>query len=217
MDESSELKELAKLAADLVAAGEDVDAAVKVAQEIDARVGALPESARKKLLEQPAVKNLLAQALEPYEKAKGNAEEPPGSYIYRVVNGNRVPAGKKPWTLQWLNTRYPTKTWRNVDRQITLGFMGIMVTLRPRQEVTLPEPFHGVWERWLIDQDLANEHAEYMFKKRDRVSDPSILSPSSNLVRETATGHNGEANTYVPGGGVPAFGPASAAGSASGQ
>ncbi len=197
------LTALGDLAKQLEAAGEDAEKSVAIAKQIDAALGTLSKDQMKELLGMPAVARLFEIAGEKQAEGKHDDEAPPGTYNYRNIGGNMVPVSKKPWDWRWLNTRYPMKLIMNDERKRTICFQGLCVTLLPRERKILPEPFYGVWERKIIDEGLAEQHAEYLFKRRAQPpDDPSILTPASFTSRETAN-HDGSGNLYNPGGGIP--------------
>ena len=193
------IRSLTPFAAALDKAAKDSDEERAAASAIFDALDKFDDETQKRIMRHPALRGLFQTLTTVDEPANG--DDPPGTIYYRSVMGEKHPWTKKPWTWQEAWRRFPTKTWTNVDRKVDLGWQGLLVSLGPMQEVTLPEPFHGVWQRWLIDLKDAREHAEFLFKKRESVRDDSILTAAGMQARALAN-HAGALNLFNPGGGV---------------
>lgn len=196
-DESAALSDLAQLAAALGQAASDSEEESKVADEIFSRINRLSVDAQKRLFTRPEVRRIFDAAGE-RDAPAARHDDPPGTIYYRMIGGEKTPWSKKPWT--WADLRgTPTATWVP-ERRMTLGFCGLLVTVFPRRPVTLPAIFHGIYLGSLRDEELAEEHAAWLFKKRDTLSDPSIITAAGLEARERAN-HDGKGNVFSPGGG----------------
>jgi hypothetical protein len=207
-DEARVLSGLGELARELEAAAAQSEAEGAVADKVFALIGTLDEDARKRLFQREAVRALFEVAAD--KDAPAGPDDPPGTVYYRTMpGGDKSPWSKKPWT--WRDLTSPTpprqpmplKTWVP-ERRVNLFWNGLAVSLVPRRPVTLPEVFYGVYQDMLRNEELAEEHAAWLMKKRDTLSDPSMVTPDGAQSRAIAN-HNGAVNIHVPGGGFPAL------------
>jgi|SRR5262247_1000809 len=196
-DESGALSDLAQLAADLGRAASESEEERRIADEVFNRINRLSKDAQKRLFTRPAIRNLLEVASD--RDAPASPDDPPGTVLYRTIQGERIAWAKKPWS--WPEAwKMPTKTW-TPEARMDLGWQGLLVTVFRRREVTLPEVFYGVYQDKLKFEEQAEEHAAWLMKKRDTVSDPTILTLQGARSRSIAN-HDGKLNLHVPGGGA---------------
>lgn len=195
-DESAALTDLAQLAAELGQAAAESEEEGRVADEIFARLNRLTVDAQKRLFTRPAMKKLFDVAGD--KDTPVGPDDPPGTIYYRMIGGEKTPWSKKPWA--WAHLKdWPTETWIP-ERRMTLGWNGLLVTVFPRRPVTLPCVFYGVYADALRNEELAEQHAAWLFKKRDAVDDPTIITSAGVEARERAN-HDGSHNVFSPGGG----------------
>jgi hypothetical protein len=157
----------------------------------------LSPDASKRLFSRPEVRAFFEVASD-NEPAPASRDDPPGTIYTKLTGGERIPFTKKPWT--WRDAwKMPTKTWEPSITE-TLGFQGLLVTVWAQQEVTLPEVFYGIYHDSLKQRRIAQEHAAWLFKKRDTLSDPSITTEGGRRARGIAN-HDGKVNIFAPGAG----------------
>lgn len=211
-DDAKALTDLQRIALELGRAAADSQEEQRAADHIFRLLEGLTAGARSRLFQNNAVKRLFEMAVDKEANAPGAPNDPPGTIYYRTVNGERIPWRKKPWTWSDLRT-WPTKEWIP-DKQRNLGWNGLMVTVRPRRPVRLPECFHGVYESAVANEEAAEQHAAYLFgSSNDAPQDRSILTDGSGRVRATSMmgRHKGvDQNVHVPGGGFVAQEPGNA-------
>lgn len=198
-DESAALTDLAALAAELGQAATESAEEARVADEIFARLGRLTIDAQKRLFTRPAMKKLFDVAGD--TDVPAGHDDPPGTIYYRMIGGERTPWSKKPWT--WAHLKdWPTETWIP-ERRMTLGWNGLLVTVFPRRPITLPCVFYGVYADALRNEEIAEQHAAWLFKKDGGrpLVDPSVITSAGVEARERAN-HDGAHNVFSPGGGA---------------
>lgn len=185
-DEASD--ELARLGAALAQVAGNKAAQRRVVGELEALITRLPVNEYANLLDNEVVQQFVERMTE--RKVQENKGDPPGT----IYNRGTLAQVKKPWS--WADLKdAPKKTW-TPNRSTSLTWNGLTVYVHADEEVTLPEVFHGVWEDHVRATKLGREHAEWLMRKRDRLSDPGIISPEGARARAT-----GEGGHYLPGGG----------------
>lgn len=217
-DDAKALTDLQKIALALGNAASDTEEEQRQADRIWELLNGLTKGAQQRLFANQAVQKLFQVATE--KESVGRADDPPGTVYFRVLNGEKIAWSKKPWTWADLyrptppRQPMPTKTWIP-ERRMNIGWNGLMVTLRPRREVTLPEVFHGVYQEGLRQEELAEQHAAFMFAESDKPpEDPGMVTSGTAMARSVSMRgkHKGiSQNVYVPGGGFVATEPGNAA------
>lgn len=196
-DDASALSDLAELAAELGKAAQDSEEEGRIADDIFKRINVLTIDAQKRLFTRPAMKKLFDVAGD--KDLPAGHDDPPGTIYYRTIGGEKTPWSKKPWT--WAHLKdWPTETWVP-ERRVTLVWNGLPVTVFPRRPVTLPCVFYGVYADALRNEEIAEQHAAWLFKKRHTLIDPSVVTSAGVEARERAN-HNGDHNVFSPGGGA---------------
>jgi hypothetical protein len=134
----------------------------------------------------------------------GNADDPPGTIYYRAIsaNGEKAPWSKKPWT--WADMAKFERKVIVTQKRETLVWQGLPVTVHPRRENWVPEPFYGIWMDSQIQTETAEQHSAYMFGKGPPPRDTTVIASGTANVRATTRGHSGDKNIHVPGGGFTA-------------
>lgn len=158
-------------------------------------LGKLDEDDRKGLMKDAEFRKMIESlAEEEHAAPKGRR---PGE-----VYGEGFAKQAVPWTMADLAEFHPDgspKTpWVEFISPVTetVWWNGLPMTFFARRRHRVPEVFYGVLMDTLQQQELNQEHAEYLMRQRDDVSDPSIISMQSRRVRASADkGH------YLPGGG----------------
>jgi hypothetical protein len=216
-DDAGALTELGRIAAALGNAASDSIEEQRQADRIWNLLNGLTKGAQKRLFENPSVQKLFQIATE--KESTGRADDPPGTIYYRTLNGEKIAWSKKPWTWADLyrppppRQPMPTKSWVP-ERRMNVGWNGLMVTLRPRREVTLPEVFYGEYQNGLRQEELAEQHAAYIFGESDKQpEDPGMVTSGTAMARSVSMRgkHKGiSQNVYVPGGGFVATEPGNA-------
>lgn len=216
-DDAKALTELQKIALALGSAASDSEEEQRQADRIWSLLNGLTKGAQERLFANPNVRKLFDVATE--KESLGRADDPPGTIYYRVLNGERIPWTKKPWTWADLyrppppRQPMPLKTW-HVHQRMNIGWNGLMVTLPGRSEVTLPEVFHGVYLDHFKRIQEAEQHAAFMFGESNTPpSDPGMITSGTANARATSMRgvHKGVSqNVYVPGGGFVATEPGNA-------
>ena len=199
-DEAPALADLAALAAELGQAAAASEEESRVAQEIFDRIGRLSTDAQRRLFQRPAVRTLFDRAAESEEAS--SPDDPPGTIYYRLVGGEKTPWSKKPWTWNYLWGHFPTHTWEPA-RRLDLGFQGLLVTVFPGVEVTLPAVFHAIYRDHLTNTALAEEHRDYLFMRRHTLRDPGMVTAGGAMSRaiNNHPQEPGRGNVCAPGAG----------------
>lgn len=195
-DDAAALGALAEIAAGLARAASGSEEEKRIADQVFGLLGSLSKDAQKRVMSRPEAQALFEAAAD--KDPPASPSDPPGTVYYRTFNGERIPWAKKPWTWKDLETM-PKKTLRPERRQ-NLIWNGLAMSVFPRKEYLVPEVFYGVYYDALRSEELAEEHAAWLMKKRDTLSDPSIVTRDGAAARAIAN-HDGRANVYVPGGG----------------
>lgn len=206
-DDAAALSDFAQMAAELGKAAEDSAEEGRIADDIFKRLNTLTLPAQKRLFTRPAMKKLFDVAGD--KDTPAGHDDPPGTIYYRMIGGEKTPWSKKPWAWAHLKN-WPTETWIP-ERRMTLGWNGLLVTVYPRRPVTLPCVFHGVYADSLRNEEIAEQHAAWLFKKDGgkALLDPSVLTSAGVESRERAN-HDGTHNVFSPGGGAQGIDHASA-------
>lgn len=216
-DDVGALTELQKIALALGNAASDSEEEQRQADRIWGLLNSLTKGAQSRLFSNPNVQKLFNLATE--KENPGKADDPPGTIYYRTLNGERIAWTKKPWTWADLyrppppRVPMPLKTWIPAGR-MNIGWNGLMVSLFPRRNVTLPEVFYGVYEDHLRQTELAEQHAAYMFAESNTPpGDPGMMTTGTANARSVSMRgvHKGiSQNVFVPGGGFVATEPGNA-------
>jgi len=198
-DDAAALSDLAELAAELGKAAQDSEEEGRIADDIFKRINVLTLDAQKRLFTRPAMKKLFDVAGD--KDTPAGHDDPPGTIYYRMIGGERTPWSKKPWT--WADLKnWPHET-HTAERRMTLGWNGLLVTVFPRRPTTLPAVFWNVYYDGLRNEEIAEQHAAWLFKKDGGrpMLDPSVVTSAGVEARERAN-HDGTHNTFMPGGGL---------------
>jgi hypothetical protein len=206
--EQGALARLATLGAALSAAAGDEAKTRAATDGIVDEILALDKDTAQALLKRPEIRELFELAADEASPApEPDGAKPPGTVLYKKdAAGNLTPFGKVPWTMKWLtdppapHKPMATKTFIPV-KNTPIIWNGIQVNVRAMEEVTLPEVFWGVYRDSLTQDELAREHAAWLFKRGPAPRDRSIITESGALARGT-----GEMGWYRPGGGTVALG-----------
>lgn len=205
--ESAVLSRFASLADRLGRAAQGSAEETRVADRIFKLIEKLDPEAQKRLFARPEVKELFSVAAE--AETPMSADTPPGTIIYRTIQGEKIAWSKKPWTWKDLydppppRTPMPTKTWMNGDRKFDLFWNGLAVSLLPNEEYTLPEVFYGLWQDHVRNTKIAQEHAAWLMGKRHTLSDVSVVTEGGARSRALNNHEEpGKGNLYRPGGGM---------------
>src|SRR5262245_5016237 len=199
-DEAPALSDLARLAQELGQAATESEEETRVADEIFARINRLSPTARRRLFQRRAVQELFDRAGE--TEAAASADDPPGTIYYRLIGGEKTPWSKKPWTWSYLWEHFPTHTWEPAKR-LDLGFQGLLTSVFPGQEVTLPAVFHAVYRDHLTNTALGDEHRDYLFMRRHTLRDPGMVTAGGAMSRaiNNHPSEPGRGNVCAPGAG----------------
>jgi len=199
-DEAPALSDLARLAAELGQAASESAEEGRVADEIFARIDRLSPAARRRLFQRPAVRALFDRAGD--TEAAGSPDDPPGTIYYRTIAGEKTPWSKKPWSWSYLWEHFETRTWEPA-RRLDLGFQGLLVSVFPGQEVTLPAVFHAIYRDHLLQTQLGEEHRDFLFGRRHTLRDPGMVSAGGMQSRaiNNHPSEPGRGNVCAPGAG----------------
>ena len=196
-DDAAVLRKMGGFAAAFEAAAGDEEKVNDAARAFFELTEGLTPAASKRLFSRPEVRAFF-EVVSENEVAPASRDDPPGTIYSRVVGGERIAFTKKPWT--WADAwKIPTKTWEPSITE-TLGFQGLLVTVFAQEQVTLPEVFYGIYHDCLKQRRIAQEHAAWIFKKRDTLSDPSVTTEGSRKSRGIAN-HDGKVNIFALGAG----------------
>lgn len=193
----SALSELASLGSALAeTAGKEMENA-KVRDEILNKFATLDTDTAKALLKDSRVERILEIVSD--ERAQSTADAP-GTIHDGWIGNTRVNGfTKREWTEADLRkerdaagklvTFIPHET-------LPVFWNGLMRQFIADEEVTVEKAFYDVYQEHRRAGKLAKEHQEYLFRKRDHMSDWSFVTPEGARARGT-----GETGWFVPGGG----------------
>lgn len=138
----------------------------------------------------------------------------PGSIVWvrSPQTGLMVAASKVPWHETHLAGM--DKITFTLDHAETVIWQGLRRDYQPDVEYTDYRCFYDLIREGRKNMRLGAEHAEYLMKKRNTLSDPTIATVGTGVVRGTA-----DQGTYVPAGGLftPDFAAAIAEGEEEGE
>lgn len=186
--------------------------------ELFDQVKALSKEDRAALFARPEFQSLVEHSTQ--ERAKGDAKkaDPPGT----VYDRGRPNERKKVWTLSDLrNPRSVEPTWmpgdpcpegtypwvfnHPVHKTTSVVWQGIPMTLFRGTRYTGPACFVDTITEGERLEDVAEQHAAYMFKARqDPPAEPGIVNQHTRNVRAQSSTIPGLPSPYRPGAGVSA-------------
>lgn len=189
------LSELAELGASLAEVAEDEAKKTATLNKILDSIGGLSKDDARDLFKNEKVQRLIELASDELAEVSTDG---PGSI-------GKGPMGqKKQWTEADLSRLIESGQMEMVKnyRPITtpkgpVVWNGLSRHFRARQPITCPGCFIYVYEQHLTAEDLAEQHASWLFRKQNGLSDPSMMT--ENGLRARGTGDQGH---YVPGGGL---------------
>jgi len=200
------LAELAELGAALGAAVDDTEKKSHTLKQILDTIGELDPDDAKALFKNEKVQRLIEIATA--ERAEAS-DDPPGT-VYDGIVGGVVVRGlmKKPWNeadLTRLIEKGEMQLVRNYRPPVTKHVIwnGLGRWFVARRPITCPECFVYVYEQSLDAAELAEQHADYLFKRgaykdsTGRLADPGMITAGGAKARAT-----GEGGYYQPGGGM---------------
>lgn len=207
--ESGELSEIASLAAQLQEAAEDTERQQGILGAILEQIGKLDPESAKALFRNEAVQALLERASDEHA---ASADDPPGTVYAGTIGGVAIKGFvKKEWTEADLRADYE----RAVAAGVPPGERGagepvsfMPFTTKPifwnglrRQFVAMKQMrveqcFIDVYMQSLGAEQLAAQHAAWLFRAGPPPDDRSMITPEGATAR--ATGSEGH---YLPGGG----------------
>jgi len=191
------LAELADLGKSLGEIVDDQEKKKEILNGILATIGSLDKDDAKALFKNEKVQRLIELAS---SEMVDSSTLPPGSYM-------PGPMGMKvAWTESHLNKLIAdgkmelVRNYRPVSTPHgPIVWNGLVRYFRARQPITVPQCFVDVYEAHLDAEMLAEQHAEWLFRKGDYLRDRSVLTEGG--VRVRGTGGVGQGH-YVPGGGL---------------
>lgn len=121
------------------------------------------------VLAHPAVEKLTSEVLKAKEQ---DGDVLPGSSLGQAI-------GKKPWT--WRDLAEDKMEWVTYTprRTVPVTYNGLTTYFQEDVTVRVPKCFVDIEEESRRNSRLAREHQEYMFRKRDSLSDPGLLAGGS--------------------------------------
>ncbi len=138
----------------------------------------LDPQAYSELLEHPAVAKLTEQVV---QAKVANNDVPPGADLGPAI-------GKKPWTARDLAPdRMDQATW-TPRMSCPITYNGITLYVQEDVEITTPKCFKDIHDESRLRMRHAKEHIDYIMRKRDSVSDPTMLTDGSMRVRGRFSG-----------------------------
>jgi hypothetical protein len=201
---------LADLAKGLAEAAEDREKTSGILKEILGMIGELDKDDAKALFKDERVQALIEAATT--EQAQSSID-PPGT-IYSGVVGGQVVRGfvKKDWEESHLRAAVENGAMTLVDyeprtTQVVI-WNGLQRQFIADTPMTVEKCFVDVYRDSLKMARDGAEHAQWLFKKRDMLHDPTLVT--GNGAKARATGERGH---YEPGGGLIALRPSEEAGS----
>lgn len=194
------LAELADLGKSLAEVVEDQEQKQGKLREILDLVGSLDKDDAKALFKDERVQRLIEVAT---SELAESSDDPPGT-VYGGMMGGVMVKGltKKPWNeadLKRLIREGKAKIVKGYRPEVTrdVFWNGLHRQFVARRRMDVEDTFIGIYEQSLDAEELARQHAEWLFKKRDSVDDWSIVT--TNGARARGTGTSGH---YEPGGGM---------------
>lgn len=193
-DALSDLASLGSALADAAGSQRDKE---KIKDQILERIGTLDKDTAKALLRDERIQRLLEMISD--EKAQ-NSSDPPGTIKPGWIGNTQVNGfTKKEWTEADLrketNAAGKPVTFIPVET-IQVFWNGLMRQFIADEEITVEKCFKDVYDEHRRAMRIAGEHASYLFKKRDNVSDWSLITAEGARARGLA-----ETGWFVPGGG----------------
>lgn len=191
------LSDLAALGSALGAAAGKAKEADKVKNLILEKFETLDIDTAKALLKDERVQRLLEVLTDERAQAAG---DPPG-YVREGWIGNTKVQGftKKEWTEADLRNQ-PNAAGKLVTftpgETIPIFWNGLMRQFIADEEITVEACFKYIYDQHRLATKQAREHAAYLFKQRDTLSDTSMVTAEGARARGT-----GETGWYKPGAG----------------
>mgnify|MGYP001562722324 CR=1 FL=1 len=139
------------------------------------------------LLDHPEVQRFVDGLIK--QKAE-STDDPPGT----IYNKGTLAEHKKPW--QWRDLDNAERITFTPNETRLIVFNGLPLTIIADVENTVPAPFYGLYVESKRNTRFAQEHAEWLMRKRDNPTHPDMATPDS--VRARAIGGVG---WYEPGSG----------------
>lgn len=167
VDEVAE--QLKRLGAELMAAAEDVDTREAKLHEVEAFLGKLTVKDFPDLAESPVVQSFVQML--------GGGDLQPGQTARRGTLAERT----RDWT--WRDLDQFPKVMFTPRETIPLTWNGLSVQLVDDVEVTLPKPFHDIYQEHRRAIQQAARHEAYLMGKSDQPPDPNWLTDESARVR----------------------------------
>lgn len=200
-DTGQDLDDLAALGAALGQASGKAKDQDRIKEQILDKFRTLDEDAAKALLKDDRVQSLLERISDERAQASG---DPPGTVRSGWI-GNAEVKGftKKGWTeadLRKDREHTPNGAGKYVTftpvETLLVTWNGLKRQLLADEETTVEKCFKDVYDEHRRGTKIAAEHAAYLFRKRDTISDMSIISAEGARVRGLA-----ERGHYLAGGG----------------
>ena len=125
--------------------------------------------AHAELLSHPVVEKLTGEVIKAKEQS---GELMPGSSLGQAI-------GKKPWT--WRDLAEDKMEWATYTprRTVPVTYNGLTYYFQEDVTVRCPKCFVDIEEESRRNTRLGKEHLDYMFRKRDTISDPGLLAGGS--------------------------------------
>ena len=195
--DQDDLEELAKLGMALASKAGSAMEQEKIKDDILRKIGSLDQDVAKRLFRDERIQRLVEIASD--DQAQ-RGEEPPG-FIKDGYIGSTPVHGfvKKEWTEADLRARRDSagKFITFIPHEtIPVFWNGLRRQLIADEEVTIERCFYDVYQEHRRLTKVAKEHAEYLYRKRDSLSEPGVVGESSARARGMA-----EVGWYSPGGG----------------
>lgn len=196
-DTSSDLGDLAKLGAALAEVAGNAEKKTRVIDMIMDKIGSLDKETAKLLVQDERIQNLLEVVSS--EKAQ-SANDPPGTIYDGFIGQTKVKGFvKKPWSERDLaaDREGAGKLVSIVPSETILVFWnGLRRQFIADEEMVVEKCFVDIYNEHRRNTKLGSDHAAYLFKKRDTMSDWSMLTREGAKVRGM-----GDTGWYVAGGG----------------
>jgi hypothetical protein len=140
-----------------------------ILDQVASLLNKLDPAAYAEILAHPAVEKLTGEVLRVKEQ---DGEVLPGSSLGQAI-------GKKPWT--WRDLAEDKMEWVTYTprRTVPVTYNGLTYYFHEDLTVRVPKCFVDIEEESRRNNRLAKEHQDYMFRKRDSVSDPGLLAGGS--------------------------------------
>lgn len=182
---------LAGLGAAIQKEGVNKQERARAIEQVEGLIGQLDPKDYPELAKSPAMQAFL-EVLAEHKAESAPATDPPGT-IYRDKNG--IAVSKKPWTLRDCYEQYLLVEFTPLESKLVL-FAGVPWYFVAEETVRVPKIFVDTYLESRRQTRVAYEHAQYLFKKGDRLSDPTVLTPVTARVRAS-----GDGGWFEPGGG----------------